>query len=110
MVGLRGCPGVQGGVEAHVEYLCPLLADLGCNVTVLTRSSFQPRGVGREWKGVKLVTLWAPRLKGLEAFVHMFLGVLYAGIRRPDILHIHAIGPGIMAGVCRDDEIVGIVN
>lgn len=97
MVGLRGCPGVQGGVEAHAEHLCPLLANLGCDVTVLTRSSFQPRGAGREWKGVKLVTLWAPRSKGLEAFVHTFLGVLYAGIKRPDILHIHAIGPGIMA-------------
>jgi glycosyltransferase involved in cell wall biosynthesis len=97
MVGLRGCPGVQGGVEAHVEHLCPLLVDLGCDVTVLTRSSFQPSDVGPEWKGVKLVTLWAPRSKGLEAFVHTFLGVLYAAVKRPDILHIHAIGPGIMA-------------
>jgi glycosyltransferase involved in cell wall biosynthesis len=25
--------------------------------------------------------------------VHTFLGVLYAGIRRPDVVHIHAVGP-----------------
>ena len=60
MVGLRGCPGVQGGVEAHVEHLCPLLADLGFDVTVLARSSFQRSEVGPEWKGVKFVTIWAP--------------------------------------------------
>ncbi|SFO19275.1 glycosyltransferase family 4 protein [Nitrosospira briensis] len=97
MVGLRGCPGVQGGVEAHAEHLCPLLADLGFDVTVLTRSSFQPSGVGPKWKGVKLITIWAPRSKGLEAFIHTFFGVIYAAVDRPDVLHIHAVGPAIMA-------------
>src|SRR5688500_8129642 len=97
MVGLRGCPGVQGGVEAHAEHLCPLLADLGFDVTVLTRSSFQPSGVGPKWKGVKLITIWAPRSKGLEAFIHTFFGVIDAAVDRPDVPHIHAVGPAIMA-------------
>lgn len=96
MMGLRGFPDVQGGVENHAEHLCPLLVAMGCDVTVLARSPYQPAEIGQEWKGVKFVPLWAPRSKGLEAILHSFLGVLYAAVRRPDILHIQAIGPAIM--------------
>jgi glycosyltransferase involved in cell wall biosynthesis len=96
MLGLRGFPNVQGGVETHAEHLCPRLARMGCEVTVLVRSPYQPRDVGREWQGVKFVPLWAPKSKGLEAIIHTFLGTLYAAVKRPDILHIQAIGPAIM--------------
>lgn len=96
MLGLRGFPNVQGGVETHAEHLCPLLVELGCDVTVLARSPYQPKDIGPVWKGVKFVSLWAPRSKGLEAILHSLLGVLYAAVKRPDILHIQAIGPAIM--------------
>lgn len=96
MLGLRGFPDVQGGVETHAEHLCPRLASLGCDVTVLARSPYQPQAVGAEWNGVKFVSLWAPKSKGLEAIFHSFLAVLYAAVKRPDILHIQAIGPAIM--------------
>lgn len=96
MLGLRGFPGVQGGVETHAEHLCPLLVEMGCDVTVLVRSSYQPAEIGPEWKGVKFVSLWAPKSKGVEAFLHSFLGGLYACYKRPDILHIQGIGPAIM--------------
>ena len=96
MLGLRGFPDVQGGVETHAENLCPILVELGCDVTVLARSPYQPAEVGPSWRGVKFVSLWAPKSKGLEAILHTFIGVLYAAIKRPDILHIQAIGPAIM--------------
>jgi glycosyltransferase involved in cell wall biosynthesis len=69
---------------------------MGCDVTVLVRSPYQSSEIGPEWKGVKFVSLWAPKAKSLEAIVHSFLGVLYAAVERPDILHIQAIGPAIM--------------
>lgn len=96
MLGLRGFPGVQGGVETHAEHLCPILVEMGGDVTVLARSPYQPAAIGPVWKGVKFVPLWAPKSKGLEAILHSFLGVLYAAVKRPDILHIQAIGPAIM--------------
>ena len=96
MLGLRGFPGVQGGVETHAENLCPLLVKLGCDVTVLVRAPYQPAEIGPVWKGVKFVPLWAPKSKGLEAILHSLIGVLYAAVKRPDILHIQAIGPAIM--------------
>jgi hypothetical protein len=38
MLGLRGIPGVQGGVEAHAEHLCQLLRELDCDVEVGRRA------------------------------------------------------------------------
>lgn len=102
MLGLRGFPNVQGGVETHAEHLCPRIAAQGCEVTVLVRAPYQQKDVGPEWQGVKFVPLWAPKSKGLEAIGHTFLGVLYAGlINRPDVLHIQAIGPALMTPLAR---------
>ncbi|UHD17111.1 glycosyltransferase family 4 protein [Thiocapsa bogorovii] len=99
-LGFRGFPGVMGGVETHAEQICPRLAELGCTVEVIGRAGYLPtQNVGVP--GVRMTRLWAPRSKNLEAFVHTFLGVLYAGIRRPEILHIQAIGPAIMTPLAR---------
>lgn len=100
-LGLRGFPNVQGGIETHAEHLCPQLSELGCEVTVIVRASYQPRQVGPEWNKVRFHPLWAPRSKALEAVVHTFLGVLYAAVKRPDILHIQGIGPALMTPLAR---------
>ncbi|GAA5169769.1 glycosyltransferase family 4 protein [Viridibacterium curvum] len=102
MLGLRGFPEVQGGVETHCAHLCPLLVELGCDVTVIARAGYQKPGYLGGWKGVKFRALWTPRSKGAEAIVHTFLGVLYAGlVLRPDVLHIQAIGPALMTPLAR---------
>jgi glycosyltransferase involved in cell wall biosynthesis len=95
VVGLRGIPGVQGGIETHAAELYPRLASLGADVTVIGRSRFRPEGVGPAWRGVRLHWIWSPKRRGFEAAIHTILGVLHAGIRRPDVLHIHAVGPSI---------------
>lgn len=100
-LGLRGFPLVQGGVETHAEHLCPLLAELGCEVTVIVRSPYMPSEKCTDWPGVCYVRVWSPKSKGLEAIVHTFLGVLVAARRRPDILHIQAIGPALMTPLAR---------
>lgn len=100
-LGLRGFPGVQGGVETHAEHLCPLLAGLGCEVEVIVRSPYLPAEQCAGWRGIRFVRIWSPKSKGLEAIVHTFLGVLVAAWRRPDVLHIQAIGPALMTPLAR---------
>lgn len=100
-LGLRGFPNVQGGVEAHAEHLCPMLAELGYHVTVVARSAYQLAHPEACWRGVHFRSLWAPSSKSMEAIVHSTLGVLYAAVRRPDILHIHAIGPSLVTPLAR---------
>ena len=101
MLGLRGFPNVQGGIETHAEHLAPLLVKLGCNLEVLIRSPYHNTANNTLWNGVKFTKLWAPKSKGVEAIVHTFFGVLYAAIKRPDVLHIHAIGPALMTPMAR---------
>lgn len=101
-MGLRGFPQVQGGVEVHAENICPLLAELGCDVHVITRSPYQPKDVGDSWKGVRFHNLWSPRSKTLETILHSLVAVLYAGlINRPDILHIQSMGPAFWTPLAR---------
>jgi glycosyltransferase involved in cell wall biosynthesis len=94
-LGLRGVPNVPGGIEAHAAELYPRLQALGVNVTVLGRTPHRPLNAPVQWHGIHVLWLPAPRLQGVEALLHTLVGVLYAAVRRPDILHIHAIGPSL---------------
>jgi glycosyltransferase involved in cell wall biosynthesis len=69
------------------------LLALGARVTAIGRSPYRPSGGLDEWQGVEIRWLASPRTQGVEALIHTFIGVLYAAVRRPDILHVHAIGP-----------------
>jgi len=100
MLGIRGFPDVQGGAEKHVEKLACALVELGCDVEAIVRSGYVEKR-RTVWHGVRLSRVWAPRVTGLEAFVHTFLGVLSAAFTRPDVLHIHAIGPAFFAPLAR---------
>ena len=53
------------------------------------------------WQGVNLEHIFAPRKKALEAIVHTFLAVIYAKLLNVDILHVHAVGPGLMVPFAR---------
>ena len=101
VLGLRGLPDVEGGIERHAEHLYPRLAELGCAVKVIVRSPYHPDGKSLNYRGVQLKRLWSPKGGSLETIVHTLLGTLYAGLVRPDILHIHAVGPALMAPLAR---------
>jgi glycosyltransferase involved in cell wall biosynthesis len=100
VLGVRGIPNVQGGVETHAEQLYPRLSALGCDIEVIVRTPFVPRSQ-RTFGPLRLTRIWSPTTSGLEAFVHSLLGVLYATFKRPDVLHIHAIGPAIVTPIAR---------
>jgi len=101
VLGLRALPGVAGGVESHCEHLYPLIADAGVDVEILMRSAYVDRSVPKQWQGIRIRRLWSPRRSGLEVMLHTFMGVLYAGVSRPDVLHLHSIGPAIFAPLAR---------
>lgn len=105
VAGTRGIPGIQGGVETHCEELYPLLAAEGFDITVIRRRNYAEaaeaaRGLA-EWRGVKLADVYAPKRKSLEAVVHTFLAVIKAKRMGADIIHIHAVGPALMAPLAR---------
>jgi len=102
VTGTRGIPNIMGGVETHCEQLYPRIVRLGQDVTVIRRKSYvTPDNVADAYEGVKLVDLYCPRKKAIEAAVHTFLAVLKARRMGADIIHIHAIGPGLMVPLAR---------
>ena len=100
VLGIRGIPNVEGGIETHAEHLYPRLAAMGCEVEVLVRTPFVPRGT-RRFGRVRLRRIWSPKIRGFEAAIHSILGVLYASFARPDVLHVHAVGPALVTPIAR---------
>lgn len=102
VVGTRGIPGIPGGVETHCEELYPRVAAMGNDVTVICRSCYvDGDNADKVYRGVKLLDVYAPKKKSLEAIVHTFLAVLRARRMKPDILHVHAVGPSLMVPLAR---------
>ncbi len=100
--GIRGFPDVQGGAEKHCEQLYIRLVKLGCRVTVFTRKPYVPLWKNMpEWQGVRLIHLWSPMFKGVEAAFHSFLATIVCLVRRPDVVHIHNMGPALMTGLLK---------
>lgn len=102
VTGTRGIPDIQGGVETHCENLYPRIAKIGGDVTLIRRSCYVDKSNKvSEYCGVKLTDIYAPRKKSFEAIVHSFLAVLYAFVKRADVVHIHAIGPALFTPLAR---------
>ncbi len=101
MIGLRGIPDVQGGVEKHVEQLVSNLVDLGADVHVFARRNYVAEKEPYVWRGITVHPLWAPRNTRLEAILHTALALVKARFLHPDIVHIHAVGPSLVAPLAR---------
>jgi len=100
VLGIRGIPNIPGGIETHAEQLYLRLSALGCSVEALVRGPYVASDV-RSFASISIRRLWSPRRTGVEALLHSLIGVLYAGIMRPDVLHIHGIGPALVTPVAR---------
>lgn len=101
VLGTRGFPNVQGGVETHCQHLYPRLAKMGLDVTVCTRAHYLTMPFKSNWKGIKFINIRCPRSKSLEAIVHTTLGVFRARLIHADIAHIHATGPSLLVPLAK---------
>ena len=101
VLGTRGIPCVQGGIETHCQHLFPRLAKKGFDVTLYARECYVKKNNPYEYEGVHVVPLKCNHRACFETISHMFH--CYCKIRksRPDIVHIHAIGPALFAPLIR---------
>lgn len=100
VLGTRGLPNVMGGIETHCEMLYPNLVEKGCEIIILTRKPHVDISL-TTFKGIKLIPLPCPKSKYLETIIHTFIGILVAKRFKPDLLHIHAIGPALFIPLAR---------
>jgi glycosyltransferase involved in cell wall biosynthesis len=100
VTGTRGIPGIPGGVEKHCEELFSRIAAKEHKVTLVRRSAYVSDEL-KSWRGVELVDCYTPRRKAFEAITHTFLALMAARKYKPDIIHIHAIGPSLLTPFAR---------
>lgn len=99
VIGTRGIPGLLGGVERHCEELYPRLVARGAEVVVFARDKYVSRD--QFWDGVQVACLPTSSRASAEAITHTCRALFAARSRRPDIVHIHSIGPASLTGLAR---------
>lgn len=110
MIGQRGLPATFGGIERHVEELGARLVDRGHEVVVYTRARYTEGQELAEYRGMRLVQLPTVNRRGAEAFVHSGLAAAATVGRRFDVVHFHALGPGLFTPVVRQFSRAGIAQ
>jgi glycosyltransferase involved in cell wall biosynthesis len=96
MIGSRGVPATFGGIEHHVEELGSRLVGRGHTVVVYSRTNYIDQPVD-DHRGMRVRRLPTVNSKHLDAIVHSFVSTLDALRSGFDVVHYHAIGPGIPA-------------
>ena len=108
MVGQKGLPATYGGVEHHVEQLGKRLAARGHRVTVFTRRSYgdlpEVPYLGMDVRPAATIAS-----KHLDAIVHSATSTVLALSRGCDVVHYHALGPGLVAPLPRYASRAGVV-
>ena len=99
MIGHKVVPSRRGGIENVLTTLCPILCEMGLDVTCYNRSSDKVENeyVGtvhdKMYKGVKLKTAWTINFRGFAAMIASFTAAIAASFGKYDVIHFHAEGP-----------------
>lgn len=102
ILGHKRIPSREGGVEVVVEELATRMVQQGHQVTCFNRKGHHVSGCEydgekiKEYKGIRLKTVFAVNGKGLEAMTSSVLAALYAAFGKYDVVHFHAEGSCVM--------------
>lgn len=101
MLGCRGLPATYGGVERHVEEVSARLVERGHEVTVYCRPHYSDPEAPERHRGVRRVVLPGIASKRLDALSHTAVAAAHAAREGYDVVHYHAVGPGLVSPVSK---------
>ena len=99
MIGHKVVPSRRGGIENVLTTLCPMLCEMGLEVTCYNRSTDKVENeyVGtvknNMYKGVKIKNAWTLNVRGFSAMIASFTAAISASFGNYDVIHFHAEGP-----------------
>jgi glycosyltransferase involved in cell wall biosynthesis len=99
MIGHKVVPSRRGGIENVLTTLCPMMVDMGHEVTCYNRSSdkieneYVDTVVGDCYRGVKLKKAPTVNFRGFAAMIASFTAAISASFKDYDVIHFHAEGP-----------------
>lgn len=103
VIGVKGLPARQGGIEHYCEALYPRIVKQGHSIDLFARSSHikKPWFSVYEHEGMRTICLPSLPLRGLDAFINSFLAALLASGKDYDIIHFNALGPALFSIIPR---------
>jgi glycosyltransferase involved in cell wall biosynthesis len=101
VIGAKGLPPKQGGIEHHCAEICSRLVNRGHSVDLFARSSWThlPAFHCHDFRGVRVMSLPCFSLRSTDAFISAALGALLSLGDRYDIVHFHSLGPALFSGL-----------
>ena len=103
VIGVKGLPAQQGGIERYCEELYPRLVAQGHQVDLYARPSY----LKQSWfsvytyRGVRVICLPSLNWRGFDAFLSSALSALVATFLNYDVVHFHALGPALFSWLPR---------
>ncbi len=103
VIGAKGLPPKQGGIEHYCAEVFPRMVAQGHSVDLFARSSYTDSYWldNYDFEGVKVVSLPDVGMKGVDAFVTSALGALATAGNNYDIIHFQALGPSLFTGLSK---------
>jgi glycosyltransferase involved in cell wall biosynthesis len=97
VIGTKGLPAKQGGIEHYCQEIYPRMVDRGHSVDLFARSSYidSPWMKRYYFKRVRVISLPCLKLRGIDALFSSLLGAMLASNGQYDIVHFHALGPSL---------------
>lgn len=111
VIGAKGLPATQGGIEHYCQQVYPRMVAQGYSVDMFARSSY----TGASWfssykfKGVKVICVPSLPLRGLDALTNSAIATIISLFRGYDIVHFHALGPALFCLLPRIASRCGVV-
>jgi glycosyltransferase involved in cell wall biosynthesis len=96
VIGTRGFPEIQGGIETHCMELYARISLIeGNRIVVYRRTPYLNTGNKNPgYENIRFVDIAVPRSKNFETLLHSFLATIHAIFQHYDIVHYHNTGPG----------------
>jgi glycosyltransferase involved in cell wall biosynthesis len=103
VIGPKGLPPHQGGIEHYCAEIYSRIAAEGHTVDLFGRSSYTSSRPFEKYNfnGVNVTSLPSINLKGVDAFFTSGLGTVISNSRQYDIIHFHALGPSLFSVLSR---------
>ncbi|MCL1463451.1 glycosyltransferase family 4 protein [Argonema galeatum] len=99
VIGAKGLPAKQGGIEHHCEEIYSRAVDRGHEVDLFARSSYTGFDSPENYyvNGVRVVSLPCLNMGGMDALLSSGLGAHASTGKKYDIIHFHALGPALFS-------------
>lgn len=94
VIGVKGLPAHQGGIEHYCQEMYPALAAQGHQVVLFARQEYtQQKSFKSIYAKVQVTNLPSIPHGGVDALLNTFLATLLCLFGRYDVIHFHALGP-----------------